>query len=62
MTQPAQDFHPLDPGRINTMDPVELDYWCRQLGCTPARLRQAMQSAGEHVAAVRDWLERHPAH
>ena len=62
MTQPDKHFHPLDPGRINTMDPVELDYWARKLGCTPARLRKAVDAVGEHVAAVRDWLERHPHH
>jgi len=44
------------------MDPVELDYWARELGCTPARLRKAVEAVGEHVAAVRDWLERHPHH
>lgn len=58
MTQPGEPFHPLDPGRVNTMDPVEFEHWCRELGCTPERLRQAVAAVGDHVAAVRDWLAR----
>ena len=49
-------FHPLDPGRINTIDPVELAYWCRQLHCSEAQLRDALAKAGDHVTAVRDQL------
>lgn len=49
-------FEPLDPGRINTMDPVELAYWCGELGCDEGRLQDAVDSVGEHVTAVRDWL------
>lgn len=49
-------FEPLDPGRINPMDPVELAYWCREFGCTEARLREALAAVGEHVAEVRAWL------
>lgn len=49
-------FHPLDPGRINTIDPVELKYWCQQLHCSEAQLREAVTKAGDHVTAVRDQL------
>ena len=49
-------FHPLDPGRINTIDPVELRYWCQQLQCNEAQLRQALAMAGDHVTAVREQL------
>ncbi|MFC5606949.1 DUF3606 domain-containing protein [Variovorax soli] len=49
-------FHPLDPGRINTIDPLELRYWCQQLQCNETQLRQALATAGDHVTAVREQL------
>ena len=52
------DFTPLDPGRINAMDTVELQYWCKELGCTDEELKAAVAKAGEHVAAVREQLNR----
>ena len=52
------DFTPLDPGRINAMDTVELQYWCKELGCTDEELKDAVAKAGEHVAAVRELLNR----
>ena len=57
MTDPQEDFKPLDPGRIHAMDPIELQYWCRELGCTEAELKDAVLKAGEHVTAVRAELE-----
>jgi hypothetical protein len=61
MSPESPDFRPLDPGRVNTMDPVEVEHWCRVLGCTPERLEAAVLAVGEHVAEVRDWLARHGA-
>jgi hypothetical protein len=55
MTDPSQ-FQPLDPGRINTLDPVELKYWCRQLDCTEQVLKDALAKVGDHVTAVRAQL------
>ncbi len=60
-TSPPPAFEPLDPGRVNTMDPVELAWWCGQLGCTEDRLRRAVDAVGEHVTAVRDWLAQQRA-
>ena len=57
MNDEKTGFTPLDPGRINVMDPMEFGYWCRELGCTPDQLRWAVAQAGEHVAAVRMALE-----
>ena len=54
--EPPDSFQPLDPGRINTVDPVELKYWCRQLNCSEAQLREAIAKVGAHVTAVRDQL------
>lgn len=56
MTDHHDSFTPLDPGRINSMDPIELQYWCNELKCTEADLRNAINAVGEHVTAVRDHL------
>ncbi|MBU1357431.1 MAG: DUF3606 domain-containing protein [Gammaproteobacteria bacterium] len=56
MTDDLSDFRPLDPGRINADDPVEVRYWCLQLRCTEEELRDALLKVGEHVTAVRDRL------
>ncbi|MDM0045963.1 DUF3606 domain-containing protein [Variovorax dokdonensis] len=56
MNEDPKTFHPLDPGRINGMDPIELKYWCAQLGCTDSQLHQALAEVGDHVTAVREWL------
>jgi hypothetical protein len=53
-----ESFQPLDPGRVNTMDPVELAYWCQQLQCTPETLQQVVARVGEHVSVVRQALEQ----
>ena len=50
------NFKPLDPGRILDEDPLELQYWCKQLRCTEAKLQDAISKVGNHVAAVRDHL------
>jgi hypothetical protein len=49
-------FTPLDPGRVNSMDPVELEYWCQQLQCELPVLMSAIGQVGEHVTAIRDVL------
>jgi len=57
MTHDLNGFKPLDAGRINTTDPIETRYWCKELGCTERQLKRAMARAGNHVAAVRALLE-----
>jgi len=49
-------FKPLDPGRVNALDPLELQYWCRELKCTEDQLEKAVASVGSHVAEVRQFL------
>ena len=49
-------FQPLDPGRILEEDSLELKYWCKELRCTEAKLRDAISKVGNHVAAVREHL------
>jgi hypothetical protein len=56
MTEDLNHFQPMDPGRINTMDPVELRYWCQQLRCTEPELKDALSKVGDHVTAVRNEL------
>ena len=57
MPDHPDDFKPLDPGRIHAIDPVELQYWCQELGCTEEDLKDAVLKVGEHVTAVRAELE-----
>ncbi len=51
-----KDFTPLDPGRVDTVDPHELHYWYDTLHCTVDELEDAVMRVGTHVSAVRDQL------
>ncbi len=53
MRDDLSSFKPKDPGRVNAVDPVELQYWCKELKCTEGELTGAVAKAGEHVAEVR---------
>jgi hypothetical protein len=57
MSDELRNFKPLDPGRILEDDVLELQYWCKQLRCTEAKLREAISKVGNHVTAVRAYLE-----
>jgi hypothetical protein len=57
MRDDHSDFQPLDPGRIHAVDPFELEYWCKELGCTERELMAAIAKVGEHVAEVRQALK-----
>lgn len=59
MTDDLSQFKPLDPGRILADDALELQYWCKQLGCTEPALGEAIFKVGDHVTAVRDYLASH---
>ncbi|MES2482502.1 MAG: DUF3606 domain-containing protein [Pseudomonadota bacterium] len=56
MQDAATHYRPLDPGRIDALDSVELQYWCKELACTEAELIEAISKVGEHVTAVREHL------
>ena len=56
MEEHQGNFKPLDPGRVNAMDPIEFQYWCKELGCTEEELTDAVSKVGEHVTAVREQL------
>ena len=49
-------YKPLDPGRVDTQNQVELQYWSRELQCTEAELTEAVSEVGGHVTAVREYL------
>ena len=50
-------FEPLDPGRIDSQSEEELHYWSRELSCPTAQLLDAVGRVGNHVSAVREYLE-----
>ena len=60
MHDDPSSFKPLDPGRVNPMDPIELQYWCTQLKCTESDLVKAVAQVGEHVTEVRQFLASSP--
>ncbi|MBF6990012.1 DUF3606 domain-containing protein [Cupriavidus sp. IK-TO18] len=57
MIDETSELGPLDPGRVNMMDPLEVQYWCRELRCNERQLEEAVRAAGDHIAAVRETLE-----
>ncbi|SPA33746.1 hypothetical protein CBM2637_B150070 [Cupriavidus taiwanensis] len=61
MSDVTSEFRPLDPGRINLTDPLEVQYWCRELGCSTSDLEHAVDQAGDHISAVRAQLEQRHA-
>ena len=56
MTDDLTPYKPLDPGRVEILTQIELQYWSRELKCTEAELTQAVSEVGDHVTAVRDYL------
>ena len=58
MSHSAHSFVPLDPGRVNVLDPDELAFWCREFGCSADALKAAVLEVGSHASAVRERL--HP--
>ena len=56
MVAPSTPYKPLDPGRIDTQNRIEFEYWSRELHCTVAELADAVSKVGDHVTAVREYL------
>ena len=50
---PAGHDVPLDPGRVDLLDPEDVRYWCGEFDCTEEELRQVVASVGNHATAVR---------
>ena len=51
-------FEPLDRGRIHLLDPLEVKFWCRELGCSAPELKDTVAKVGTHTAAVREALQQ----
>jgi hypothetical protein len=49
-------FKPLDPGRVDMLDPLERHYWAREFHCTEAELAKAVDKVGAHVTVLREYL------
>ncbi len=60
MTAVPAGFTPIDPGRIEASDPVEIEYWSTKLGCSVDELTALIGRVGTHVTVVREALARHP--
>lgn len=52
----SEHYMPLDPGRVDLLDPLERDYWCREFGCTADALADAVAAVGTHTTEVREHL------
>jgi AraC-like DNA-binding protein len=51
----------VDRLKINVRDAWELRWWCRQLGCTEAQLKVAIDAMGAIAGNVRKYLAREQA-
>ncbi|WP_368639454.1 DUF3606 domain-containing protein [Castellaniella ginsengisoli] len=47
---------PQDPKQINLNEPWEVRGWCKTLGVTEAKLKEAVKAVGTQVAAVKKYL------
>lgn len=47
---------PQDPKQINIHEPWEVNYWCKSLGVTEAKLKEAVKAVGTQTSAVRRYL------
>lgn len=50
--------YPLDAKRIDVNDPNEIRNWCKSLGCTEKRLKDAVKAVGTSGKEVRKYLEK----
>ena len=47
---------PADRARINVHEAWELDYWCKELGVTPEKLKEVVKAVGVMAVDVRRYL------
>lgn len=55
---PAGALRAQDHWRVNLAEAWEIAFWTRELGCTEAALRKAVEHAGNRAGAVRAFLVR----
>lgn len=49
---------PADRARINVNESWELAYWCKELGVTPEKLKEAVKAVGVMAVNVRRYLNK----
>jgi hypothetical protein len=47
---------PQDASKISLTETWEVNYWCKALGVTEAKLREAVEAVGNSTAAVKKHL------
>lgn len=47
-----------DRDRINIHENYEVEYWSKELGISPEKLREAVKNAGTSAKAVREYLNK----
>jgi hypothetical protein len=47
-----------DRDRINIHENYEVEYWSKELGISPEKLRQVVEDAGTSAKAVREYLKK----
>ncbi|WP_456312443.1 DUF3606 domain-containing protein [Pseudomonas shirazensis] len=47
---------PQDASKISLTESWEVDYWCKELGITEAKLQEVVKAVGHSAAAVRKYL------
>lgn len=53
MSDDLKNRGPADRARVNVNEKWERDYWCKDIGCTEAMLRQAVTNVGVMADKVR---------
>jgi len=48
----------LNRDTINIHENYEVEYWSRELGIRPERLREIVKSEGDNVSAVKEYLNK----
>jgi hypothetical protein len=58
MSDDKKNRGPADRSRINIHEPYEVTYWCKELGVSPAKLKELVQQLGVSVVAIRQALKK----
>ncbi|SNR38276.1 DUF3606 domain-containing protein [Flavobacterium sp. ov086] len=56
MSDDLKKKRPQDASKISLTEAWEVDYWCKELGITETKLREAVKAVGHTTAAVRKYL------
>ena len=56
MTDPIKKLGPIDGSRINVNEASDVEYWCKEFGCTEFYLRVAVNAVGSRADYVRAYL------